>query len=154
LANINTPANQRSDINTDPDSYNQTTPSDIGMLLEDIYQCAQDGGGALVAVFPSQINQQICKKMIAFLVKDKIGVLIEAGVPEGTQVAHKHGWVTDAPTGVIKNISDAAIVYTPAGNYVLTIFAYHPVQALWESVSGLFAQLSQVVYNYFNFPSQ
>jgi len=154
LANINTPANQRSDINTDPDAYNQTTPSDIGMLLEDIYQCAQDGGGTLVAVFPSQINQQICKEMIAVLVKDKIGVLIEAGVPEGTQVAHKHGWVTDAPTGVIKNISDAAIVYTPAGNYVLTIFAYHPEQALWESVSGLFAQLSQVVYNYFNFPSQ
>ena len=54
---IQTPANQRTDINTDPDPYSQTTPSDIGMLLEDIYQCAQDGGGALPAVFPGEITQ-------------------------------------------------------------------------------------------------
>src|SRR5262249_29235739 len=52
LERISTPANQRSDVNTDPDSYNQTTTSDMGMLLEDIYQCAQSGGGALVAAFP------------------------------------------------------------------------------------------------------
>jgi len=40
-----TPANQRTDISTDPDIYNQTTPSDIGMLMEDIYQCTQRGEG-------------------------------------------------------------------------------------------------------------
>jgi len=154
LRKIDTPANQRGDVFTDPDLYNQTTPSDIGMLLADIYQCATSGGGALVAAFPEKINQQVCQQMINFLASDKIGVLIEAGVPEGTQVAHKHGWISDPATGVIKNISDAAIVYTPGGNYVLAIYAYHPVQAVWEPVSALFAQMSQAVYNFYNLPTQ
>jgi hypothetical protein len=154
LEKISTPANQRADVSTDPDSFNQTTPSDAGMLLTDIYQCATENGGALVAAFPDKINSQICQQMINFLVLDKIGVLIEAGVPEGTQVAHKHGWITEPSSGVIKNISDAGIVYTPGGNYVLVIYAYHPVQTIWEPVSGLFAQLSQTVYNFYNLPTQ
>jgi beta-lactamase class A len=154
LEKIETPANQRKDVSTDPDSFNQTTPSDIGMLLADIYQCAEDGGGALIAAFPDKISSEICQKMVTFLASDKIGVLIEAGVPEGTQVAHKHGWISDPSSLVIKNISDAAIVYTPGGNYVLVIYAYHPVQTVWEPVSTLFAQMSQAVYNFYNLPTQ
>jgi beta-lactamase class A len=153
LQKISTPANQRTDVFTDPDSFNQTTPSDIGMLLADIYQCAGSGGGALVAAYPGQITSQVCQQIISYLASDKIGVLIEAGVPEGTQVAHKHGWISDPASGVIKNISDAAIVYTPGGNYVLVIYAYHPVQTVWEPVSALFAQLSQTVYNFYNLPT-
>jgi beta-lactamase class A len=154
LQKIETPANQRTDVVTDPDSFNQTTPSDIGMLLSDIYQCAQTGGGALIAEFPDKLNSELCKQMVTLLASDKIGVLIEAGVPEGTQVAHKHGWISDPSSLVIQNISDAAIVYTPGGNYVLVIYAYHPVQTVWEPVSALFAQMSQAVYNYYNLPSQ
>ncbi len=154
LERISTPANQRADVFTDPDPFNQTTPSDAGMLLTDIYQCATENGGALVAAYPEKINSQICQQMINFLVLDKIGVLIEAGVPEGTQVAHKHGWITEPSTGVIQNISDSGIVYSPGGNYVLVIYAYHPVQTIWEPVSTLFAQLSQTVYNFYNLPTQ
>jgi len=153
LQRINTPANQRIDVSTDPDVFNQTTPSDTGMLLADIYQCAESGGGALIAAYPETINSEICKRMIDFLAADKIGVLIEAGVPEGTRVAHKHGWISEPSSGVIKNISDAAIVYTPGGNYVLAIYAYHPVQTIWEPVSTMFAQLSQAVYNFYNLPT-
>ena len=154
LEKIITPANQRTDVFTDPDPFNQTTASETGMLLTDIYQCASSGGGALVAAFPDKINSQVCQAMIGYLAANKIGVLIEAGVPEGTQVAHKHGWITEPSSGVIKNISDAAIVYTPGGNYVLVIYAFHPVQTIWEPVSGLFAQLAQAVYNFYNVPTQ
>ena len=154
LERIQTPANQRADVSTNPDLFNQTTPSDAGMLLADIYQCAASGGGALIAAFPDKINSEICQQMISFLAGDKIGVLIEAGVPEGTQVAHKHGWITEPSSGVIQNISDAAIVYTPGGNYVLVIYAYHPIQTIWEPVSTLFAQMSQAVYNFYNIPTQ
>lgn len=153
LQRFSTPANQRTDVYTAPDAYNQTSSSDMGMLLADLYQCAKTGGGALVAAFPEKIDQAACQQIISFLVQDKIGVLIEAGVPEGTQVAHKHGWVTDV-TGVIRNISDAGIVYTSGGDYVLVIYSYHPIQAIWDSVSALFAQLSQAAYNYFNLPTQ
>ena len=151
---ITTPANSRNDVTTDPDVFNQTTTSDAGMLLADIYQCATTGGGALIAAFPDKINSQICQQMINYLTLDKIGVLIEAGVPEGTRVAHKHGWISEPATLVIKNISDSAIVYTPGGNYVLVIYAYHPVQTVWDPVSSLFAQLSQTVYNFYNLPTQ
>lgn len=154
LQRITTPANQRTDVFTDPDDFNQTTPSDIGMLLADIYQCAETGGGALVAAFPDRITSRICQQMITFLAADKIGVLLEAGVPEGTQVAHKHGWISEPSSGVIQNISDAGIVYTPGGKYVLVIYAYHPVQTVWDPVSALFAQMSQAVYNYYNIPTQ
>jgi beta-lactamase class A len=154
LEQFSTPANQRGDVSTDPDPFNQTTPSEAGMLLADIYQCATTSGGALIAAFPDKINSQICQTMISYLAADQIGVLIEAGVPEGTQVAHKHGWITEPSSGVIKNISDAGIVYTPGGNYVLVIYAYHPVQTIWEPVSTLFAQLSQAVYNFYNVSTQ
>ena len=153
LQRFTTPANSRNDVFTDPDDFNQTTPSEAGLLLADIYQCAETGGGALIAAFPETINSEICQQMISFLAADKIGVLIEAGVPEGTRVAHKHGWISEPSSGVIKNISDSAIVYTPGGNYVLVIYAYHPVQTVWEPVSTMFAQLSQTVYNFYNLPT-
>jgi hypothetical protein len=155
LRSIVTPANSRTDVITNPDSYNQTTPSDIGMLLEDLYQCAESGGGALVAVFPTKINQAICQQMIDILVQDKLGALLQAGVPEGTRIAHKHGWITNPATGVIDNVSDAAIVYSPGGNYIIVVFTYHPVQVIWDTMANpLFAQLSQAIYNYFNVPTE
>ena len=142
-----TPANSRQDISADPDPFDQTTPSDMGMLLEDIYQCSQTGGGSLLAAFPGQINQAACQKMIQYMEMDKLGALIQGGVPEGTIVAHKHGFT-------INDFSDAGIIYTPGGNYILTIYLYHPVQAIWGIVSPLFAELSRAVYNYLNLPSQ
>ncbi len=148
----NTPANMRTDISTNPDIYSQTTPADIGMLLQDIYLCAQTGGGALVAAFPGQITQASCQEMILYLERDRLGALIQAGVPEGTVVAHKHGWVTDG--GVMNHVSDAGIVFTPGGNYILTIYTYHPVQVIWEQVSPLYAELSRAIYNYFNVRSE
>lgn len=149
---FSTPANQRIDIDTDPDIYNQTTPFDMGMILQDIYLCAQTGGGALVAAFPGQITQKSCQEMIQYLQEDKVGVLIQPGVPEGTVVAHKHGWVTDG--GVMNHVSDAGIIYTPGGNYVLAIYASHPEQVIWDEISPLYADLSRAIYNYFNIPSQ
>lgn len=150
LQRFSTPANQRSDINTFPDAYNQTTPAEMGMLLSDIYQCAQSGGGTFAAVFPGEISQNECRQMINFLVMDKIGVLLQAGLPEGTQFAHKHGWVTDPTDGVIHTLSDAGIVYTAGGNYILTVYVYHPTQVIWDQVNLLVAKLSLAIYNYYN----
>jgi beta-lactamase class A len=146
-----TPANSRTDISTEPDPYTQTSPSDIGTLLSDIYQCAQTGGGALVAAFPTRANQQMCQTIINYMVQDKFGSLIQAGVPDGTLVAHKHGFVRDN-FDVIHDISDAAIIYTPNGNFVLTIYTYHPINNLWDVTNPLVVKLTQAAYNYFNLP--
>ena len=147
-----TPANQRTDVSTDPDPYSQTTPSEIGQLLQDIYQCAMIDGGSLIAAFPAEITQIECQAMINYLIQDRIALLIQAGVPDGTNVAHKHGWVTDI-YGVIHDMSDAAIVFSPGGDYVFTIYMYHPVQIVFDPTNELVKELSRAIYNYFNIPS-
>ncbi len=149
LQRFETPANTREDINTGPDIYNQTTPADMGMLMEDIYRCAEVGGGALVAAFPEEITQTECETMVNLMSSNPIGVLIQAGVPSGITVAHKHGWANEND-GLIHTIGDTALLYTPGGHYVLTIFVNHPVQAVFDPVNQLFADLSRAVYNFFN----
>src|SRR4030042_4203728 len=146
-----TPANQRTDLSTDPDPYSQTTPSEIGQLLQDIYQCAKIEGGALIAAFTGEITKTDCQAMINYLIQDRIALLIQGGVPDGTNVAHKHGWVTDI-YGIIHDLSDAAIVFSPGGDYVFTIYLYHPVQIIFDPTNELVKDLSRAIYNYYNIP--
>lgn len=153
LQRFDTPANQRTDITTEPDSYNQTTASDMGMLLVDIYQCSETGGGALVAAFPDKMNKNVCKQIIDYLMQDTLGALIQAGVPDGTKVAHKHGWVSDS-NGVDHDWSDAGIVYSPGGNFVLSIYTYHPVQIIFDDANAMFANLAKAVYSFYNLSTQ
>lgn len=150
LAVVNTPANSRTDINTDPDIYSQTTSSDMGMLLEDLYQCAESGGGTLIARFPGALTQTECQLMVQSLLNNRLPSLLTAGIPEGTPIAHKHGWVSY--NGVIRTIGDAGIVYSPGGNYILVVFLNHPDQLVWDSASELIAVLSSAVYNFYNLP--
>ena len=149
LKRYTTPANQRTDIFTNADDYNQTTASDMGMLLTDIYQCAENGGGTLLAVYPNKLSQEHCLQMVKFMEKDKFGSLIQAGLPDGTKVAHKHGFIPDR-YNVVHDISDVGIIYTPGGDFVLAIYTYHPVQGVWGEVNPLFVELTQAIYNYFN----
>jgi beta-lactamase class A len=149
---FNTPANQRTDISTDPDPYSQTTPSEIGQLLKDLYLCAYLNGGSLIAAFPGEITQTECQSMINYLIQDRIALLIQAGVPDGTNVAHKHGWVTDI-YGIIHDMSDAAIVFSPGGDYVFTVYMYHPVQIVFDPANQLVKDLSREIYNYYNIPT-
>lgn len=152
LARYTTPSNQRTDVYTNPDDYNQTTASEMGILLSDIYQCAESSGGALIAAFPTQITQADCQLMIDYMVQDKFGSLLQAGLPDGTKIAHKHGFIPDR-YGVVHDISDVGIVYTPGGNFAIAIYTYHPVQGIWGEVNPLFVELTQAVYNYFNLSS-
>ena len=148
-----TPGNSRTDIFTDPDPYSQTTPSEMGTLLADIYQCVQNGGGALVAAFPDKVTPDMCKLIIDFLALDKFGALIQGGVPDGTLVPHKHGFVLSRD-GVMHDISDVGIIYSPGGNFILSIYTYHPVQNIWDITNPLFVNLTQATYNYFNITAQ
>jgi len=144
-----TPGNTRLDVDTDPDLLDQVTASEMGMLLADIYQCAE-GGGTLLAAFGGQVTPEECQSMLSLMSLNKIGVLIEAGVPDGTRVAHKHGW-TESP---LHSLGDSGIVFSPAGDYVLSMYLWNDEEMIWDNVSRLAAELSQAVYNYFNPPTQ
>lgn len=153
LQRIQTPANQRADAKASPDPYNQTTPVEIAALLEDLYRCSENGGGTFAAVFPGQITQNKCREMISYLVLNKIAVLLQAGIPDGTRIAHKHGWIIEND-GLMHTIADAGLIYTPGGNYVVAVYMYHPVQLLFDPANKMVAEISQAVYNYFNLPGQ
>lgn len=154
LKKYSTSANQRTDINTDPDIYAQATAGDLGTLLEDIYICAQDGGGAILAAFPDQVTQSECKQMINYLLMDKIAVLVQAGLPAEAQFAHKHGWATETKDGLIHTMADAGIAFTNANDYVLVIFVHDPNQIMWEAVNQMIAAISRAIYNFFNIQIQ
>jgi beta-lactamase class A len=151
----NTPASQRKDSAiTNPDTYNETSAADMGMLLEDVYQCSQTGGGALVAAYPDKINKDVCNKIINYLEQDKIGQLIEAGVPDGTVVAMKHGWISRCIGCGLTDISAAGIVYSPGGNFVISVYTYQAPQNAFDPTNLLIANLTKAVYNYYNLPTQ
>jgi hypothetical protein len=149
LWNYDTPANQRLDYDTGPDSYNQTTTADLGMLLDDLYQCAETGGGSFAAVFPGEITQSECQLMITYLTQNKIGQLLDATLPDGIQIAHKHGWAIEYEDQVIHTMLDAGIIFTPTGNYIEVVAMYQPTQLIFDIGNYLFGQISRATYNYF-----
>ena len=72
-------------------------------------------------------------------------MLIAAGLPNGIVTAHKHGWVADTR-------ADAALVFTPGGDYVLVIYLYNPGWVDWEQTNSIMTQISRLVYAFFNPP--
>lgn len=144
-----TPANTRTDVDLDPDIYNQTTASDMGKLLTGIYRCSRGEESILTQAFPGEISQAECHYMLDILAKNKIGVLSEAGVPDGTRVAHKHGWTEEAD-GYLHTVSDVGIVFSPNADFVFAVYLYDYNQLLFDPADALIAQLVQVMYNYYN----
>ena len=122
-------------------------------LLTAIHDCAQDGTGLLVDTFPGEITQSKCQYMLDVLKRNKIGVLTQAAVPEGTPVAHKHGW-TEESDGYLHTLSDVAVVFAPDGDYIFVLYLYDRLQLLFDPGDELFAQLSQIVYNANNLDNQ
>lgn len=153
LDRFETPANTRTDVYLDPDIYSQTVASEIGELLKGIYDCARDGDGLLVETFPGEITQGECQLMIDVLSTNRIGLLIEAGLPPDAVTAHKHGWAQELD-GLMHSMSDAAIVFSPGGDYVLNILIYDPDRLDFDQGNRLIARLSQTVYNFFNLENQ
>jgi beta-lactamase class A len=139
---IVTPANSRTDLNTQPDPYMQTTAQDMGLLLEMIYQCSQ-GGGSLMVAYPGTFTSEECQQMLDMLSQNQIDSLIEVGVPQGTTVAHKHGWIGDTH-------ADAAIVFSSGGDFVLVVFLYNPTWLEWEISNPLISDIATATYNFFN----
>jgi beta-lactamase class A len=105
---------------------NTTTARDLGVLLLAIAQ----GRAA---------SRAACDSMLAILGRQEFNEGIPAGVPPGTRVAHKTGWVGEVV------YHDAAIVYPAHGAaYVLTVLTGGIKE---DSVAhNLVADLSRMVY--------
>ncbi len=146
---VKTEANSRTDINLNPDVYNQTTAKDMGMLMDALYHCGQDGSGLLMQVYEGKVTQAECGEMIALLKDNHLPYLITAGVPDTVEVAHKHGWIEEND-GLLHTMGNIAAVYTEGGNYTLSIYTWHPENLVFDEGNTLFTRLSSAVYGYFN----
>ena len=122
----------------------QTTSADIGRLLKGVYRCAHSRDGLLIDTFGAEFTPEECAAILDWLSANRIGVLLEAGVPEGTVVAHKHGWAQGEPIG------DAGVIFTSGGDYVLVYYVWVPDYTYWDENSQLLADVSRAVYFYFN----
>ena len=141
-----TDANRLETDAIDPNPYQQTTAEDIGLLLSMIYDCAERGGGTLLAVYSADFTPQKCSQIIELMRLNRIGSLIEEGVPSSISVAHRHGWQQDTN-------GDAAIIHSPGGNYIIVEFTHKPGVLDWGTSSALMSDLSRAAYNYFNIDS-
>lgn len=127
----------------EPDPFNQMTPEDLGWLLGAIYQCAANGSGPLQEVFPDDFTPTECRQIILAMSRNQINVLTEAGVPTGIRVAHKHGWIDDTH-------GDAAIVFTPGGDFVLVMAFHQPEWLPYEVSWPAMAEITRMIYNAYN----
>jgi len=130
-------------IAADPDPYNQVTVSEIGTLLDGLYQCSTEGAGLLIDSFGSAFTQIECAQILNLMSYNRIGSFIEMGVPESVRVAHKHGWIEDTH-------GDAAVVYSPGGDYVFVVVLHNPIYLEFFETAPLIENMSLTIYNYFN----
>lgn len=141
-----TPANTMPGLPTTPSPAMQTTAEDMGTLLAMLYYCAEGKGGPLRAAYGDQITPEECQSILTVMQQNRIGSLIEEGVPPGTPIAHRHAWIGDTH-------ADAGIIFSPGGDYVLVEIFYQQDWLPWERSSPLMADISRATYNYFNFDS-
>ena len=142
---LRTAANTVDELLTKPEESMQTTAEDIGTLLVMIYDCA-NGGGALLALYPDQLDSTECQAMIDLLMLNVEGTwMIRDGMPKGTTVAHKHGYGFDIH-------GDAGLVFSEGGDYVIVTYVSDPgVDWLVSELSfPIMRELSRIVYNYYN----
>jgi hypothetical protein len=138
-----TPANEIGSPLTAPDPFWQTTAEDMAVLLAQLHYCAVGDAGTLRVIYPD-LSADLCARLLDIMATNRIGSLIEQGVPPGVILPHRHAWQTDL-------YIDAGIVYSAGGAYVVVIYAHKPGWLAWEEASPLIADLSRGVYNYFNF---
>ncbi len=148
IAQIPTAANQRTDWDTEPDAHLQSTPADMGRLLADIYRCTQ-GEGKLLEFYPGQITPEECNTILFYLSHDEFTELIWAGLPrpDDAWIVHKHGFVNDAH-------SDLALIWGPAGPYVLSVYLYRQGWMDWETSNAAMKEISRIVWSFFAFQQE
>lgn len=128
-----------------PNVTNQMTVDEMGYLLTSIYECAFNERGALLTNYPEgTYTPQECRKMLHVMANNDVDALLKAGVPEDITVAHKHGWIADTH-------GNAAVFFTPGGDYVLVMMLFKPNWLQFEAESlPIIAEVSRTVYNYYN----
>lgn len=131
-------------FSTGADPYNQTTTEDLGTMFSMIYDCAEYGSGLIAAYPEGEFTQNECRQMIELMSANDLERLLQGGIPPGTRISHKNGWLDNVH-------GDAGIVYPPNGhNYVIAVFVWQNTEFFnyleaWPLIEGV----SRAAWNYF-----
>ncbi|MBR1864443.1 MAG: serine hydrolase [Ruminococcus sp.] len=110
------------------DKRNVTTVEDVGKMMESIYR--------------GECVSKVCSaRMLNFMLDQEYRDKLPAGIPRNVMVANKTGETDDVS-------HDAAIVYSPACDYIIVVMVDAPDEA-WDCF-GYFSLISADVYGYFN----
>ncbi|MEZ4666756.1 MAG: serine hydrolase [Anaerolineae bacterium] len=144
-APVTAPTTKVDQISAQPDYSNQMTADNLGWLLADVYQCANNTSGALFSALPGSFDSRECRQMLNIMSDNNLGepLMMSAGVPANTRVAHKHGYINDTH-------GNAGIVFTPGGDYVLVVTMHGPVWLEANETFPLISDISRTVYDYLN----
>ncbi len=140
---INLPETSADQVKANPDLSNQLTVSEAGALLGGLYRCAYREDGPLIESFGNRLEPRECRQILHVMSNNTVDALLKAGAPAGTRVAHKHGWIADTH-------GNAALFFTPGGDYVIAMMLYQPEWLNFQESLPLIAEVSRRVYNYFN----
>ena len=140
---IRLPKTSADQVKANPDLSNQLTVAESGVLLSSIYRCAYHEEGQLIETFGDEIEPRECRQILHVMSSNTVDALLKAGVPAHTRVAHKHGWIPDTH-------GNAALFFTPGGDYVIAMMLYQPQWLNFQESLPLIAEVSRRVYNYFN----
>jgi beta-lactamase class A len=129
---------------TAPDPYVRTTPREMGSLFVMLHECSE-GKGTLLEKVGGKLTADLCKEMIAWLQRPHDEERMVAGLPAGTLVAHKGGWIDDMQ-------SDVGIVDSPGGRYVAAIYIWTNGYVTNEHAtpSPYLGDFSHTIYTFFN----
>lgn len=113
-----------------PGRNNETSTADCGKILEDIYN------SELVSHYASYRFENL-------LNRQEVNYKIPSGLPANTHIGHKTGEVSDTE-------NDAAIIYTPYGDYIFCIMSTD----LYDTGSAVstIRQITGLVHNWFMNP--
>ncbi|XSG76947.1 serine hydrolase [Herpetosiphon llansteffanensis] len=125
---------------TNADPYVRSSPREMAQVVLAIFECSQ-GHGVLLEVEDTLLNVERCNEIIEILSRNRDTNKIVAGVPEGSYVAHKSGWVEDAR-------ADAGYVRDPNGDeYIVSMWIWQDTDFIETPVSDpLLADISRIIY--------
>lgn len=138
---IATPANTRTDVTTSPAKGIQTTPAEIGVLWEALYQCAADQG-PLRLLFPEELTSAECRQVLADVASSQQASPTLAGAGSNVRAYHLHG--VELP-----HHAEVAIVEEKS-TYLIVIYLYQPAWTSSAESGPTFAEIGRLCYRFFS----
>jgi len=146
------PTSPNPNFNTYPDPYNQTTAEDMGSVMSLIYDCANYGSGLMAVYTDGEYTEHECKQMLELMSANDLNRLLQAGIPAGTRIAHKNGWIPGALAGARgATTGEAGIVFPANGrDYVISVYLWEDSDTTGFDRWPIIEEISRAAWNYFS----